>query len=35
MPGVNLPWSHIVYYLVTLTLSGIVHEVGHALAAVR
>ncbi|XP_028391704.1 membrane-bound transcription factor site-2 protease-like [Dendronephthya gigantea] len=35
MPGVNLPWSHIVYYLVTLTLAGIVHEVGHALAAVR
>ncbi|CAB3983566.1 membrane-bound transcription factor site-2 protease-like [Paramuricea clavata] len=35
MPGINLPWSHILYYLLTLTLAGIVHEVGHALAAVR
>ena len=35
MPGVNLPWSHILYYLLTLTLAGILHEIGHALAAVR
>ena len=35
MPGVNLPWNHILYYLLTLTIAGILHEVGHALAAVR
>lgn len=35
MPGVNLPWNHIFYYLFTLTLAGAIHEIGHALAAVR
>lgn len=34
MPGVNLPWNQLVYYFVTLLLCGVVHEVGHALAAV-
>ena len=33
MPGVNLPWSDIVYYLLTLVVCGVFHEVGHALAA--
>lgn len=33
MPGVNLPWSDIVYYLVTLIVCAVFHEVGHALAA--
>ena len=33
MPGVNLPWSEISYYLVTLIVCGVFHEVGHALAA--
>ena len=34
MPGVNLPWSEVLYYFLTLVVCGIVHEVGHALAAV-
>lgn len=33
MPGVNLPWSELAYYLLTLVVCGIFHEVGHALAA--
>ncbi|KAK7494826.1 hypothetical protein BaRGS_00013953 [Batillaria attramentaria] len=35
MPGVNLPSSQIWYYLLTLLVCGILHEVGHAVAAVR
>lgn len=35
MPGINLPLSHIIYYFSTLFMAGIVHEIGHALAAVR
>lgn len=33
MPGVNLPWSDIAYYLLTLVVCGVFHEAGHALAA--
>lgn len=33
MPGVNLPWNDIAYYILTLALCGIFHEFGHALAA--
>ncbi|XP_068698090.1 membrane-bound transcription factor site-2 protease-like isoform X2 [Montipora foliosa] len=35
MPGVNLPWSQVLYYLGTLTISGVFHEFGHAISAVR
>jgi hypothetical protein len=35
MPGVNLPVSQIWYYMLTLLICGILHEVGHAIAAVR
>ncbi|XP_060566706.1 membrane-bound transcription factor site-2 protease-like [Ruditapes philippinarum] len=35
MPGVNLPTSQISYYLLTLLVCGILHEIGHAIAAVR
>ncbi|XP_013407159.1 membrane-bound transcription factor site-2 protease isoform X2 [Lingula anatina] len=35
MPGVNLPMNQIFYYLLTLLVCGILHEVGHAVAAVR
>ena len=35
MPGVNVPWSQVLYYLVTLTISGVFHEFGHAISAVR
>lgn len=33
MPGVNLPWGDIAYYLLTLVVCGVFHEAGHALAA--
>lgn len=33
MPGVNLPWSDILYYFLTLVVCGVFHEAGHALAA--
>lgn len=35
MPGVNVPWSQVLYYLVTLTISGVFHEFGHAISAIR
>ncbi|XP_023725871.1 membrane-bound transcription factor site-2 protease isoform X2 [Cryptotermes secundus] len=35
VPGVNLPVSDIGYYLATLITCSIVHELGHAVAAVR
>lgn len=35
MPGINLPASQVSYYLLTLLVCGILHEVGHAVAAVR
>ncbi|KAL4232997.1 Membrane-bound transcription factor site-2 protease [Mactra antiquata] len=35
MPGVNLPASQISYYMLTLLVCGIFHEIGHAIAAVR
>ena len=34
MPGVNLPWSEVHYYFITIIVCGVFHEVGHALAAV-
>lgn len=34
MPGVNLPMNQIVYYLLTLFVCGVFHELGHAIAAV-
>ena len=33
MPGVNLPWRDISYYVVTLIVCGVFHEAGHAVAA--
>lgn len=35
MPGMNLPWNQVSYYLITLIVSGTFHEIGHAIAAVR
>lgn len=35
MPGVNLPSNQIGYYLLTLFTCGVLHEAGHAVAAVR
>ena len=33
MPGVNLPWRDLLYYVVTLVICGVFHEAGHAVAA--
>lgn len=35
VPGVNLPISDIGYYVATLVICSVVHELGHAIAAVR
>lgn len=34
VPGINLPFSEITYYSLTLISCSIVHEIGHALAAI-
>lgn len=34
LPGVNLPLEEIGYYVATLLISTVVHELGHAIAAV-
>jgi len=34
IPGFNLPNSHLLYYFFALTVSGILHEMGHAMAAI-
>lgn len=34
MPGVNLPMNQIVYYLLTLLVCAVFHELGHAIAAI-
>lgn len=33
MPGVNLPWKDLSYYIITLVICGVFHEAGHAIAA--
>ncbi|KAM4606186.1 membrane-bound transcription factor site-2 protease [Polymixia lowei] len=35
VPGVNLPTSQLAYFFSALLLSGIIHELGHAVAALR
>ena len=35
VPGVNLPSYDLPYYLITLLVCTVVHEIGHAIAAVR
>ncbi|KAK0183441.1 hypothetical protein PV327_001483 [Microctonus hyperodae] len=35
IPGVNVPFSDIKYHIITIGLSTIIHELGHALAASR
>jgi S2P endopeptidase len=34
IPGVNVPNSQLVYYFLAIMISGVIHEFGHALAAV-
>lgn len=35
VPGVNVPFADIQYYVITLILCSLIHEFGHALAATR
>ncbi|KAG8009611.1 Membrane-bound transcription factor site-2 protease [Nibea albiflora] len=35
VPGVNLPTSQLAYFFIALMLSGVIHELGHAVAALR
>ncbi|XP_059823704.1 membrane-bound transcription factor site-2 protease isoform X1 [Hypanus sabinus] len=35
VPGVNLPTSQLVYFFTVILISGIIHEIGHGVAAVR
>ena len=35
LPGINLPKSDLPYYFLTLLVCTVVHEMGHAIAAVR
>ncbi|CAN9506032.1 unnamed protein product [Ophioblennius macclurei] len=35
VPGFNLPTSQLAYFFIALLLSGLVHELGHAVAALR
>ncbi|XP_068200100.1 membrane-bound transcription factor site-2 protease isoform X2 [Antennarius striatus] len=35
VPGVNLPSSQLAYFFIALLLSGVIHELGHAVAALR
>ncbi|KAK7881143.1 hypothetical protein WMY93_029552 [Mugilogobius chulae] len=35
VPGVNLPTNQLAYFFVALLLSGVIHELGHAVAALR
>uniref|UniRef100_A0A3Q0SY90 Membrane-bound transcription factor site-2 protease n=1 Tax=Amphilophus citrinellus TaxID=61819 RepID=A0A3Q0SY90_AMPCI len=35
VPGINLPTSHLAYFFIALLLSGVIHELGHAVAALR
>eukprot|EP00795_Rhopilema_esculentum_P017202 gene17202-8744_t len=35
IPGVNIPWQHLIYYFLTLAVGGTLHEMGHAIAAAR
>ena len=34
VPGVNLPWNQIAYYFIVLLILAVLHESGHAIAAV-
>lgn len=35
LPGVNLPKSDLLYYFITLLICTVVHEMGHAVAAIK
>lgn len=34
VPGLNVPWWHLPLFILALVIAGIMHELGHALAAV-
>ncbi|RDD45892.1 Membrane-bound transcription factor site-2 protease [Trichoplax sp. H2] len=35
LPGINIGWSQLVYVIPAIAISGIFHELGHAIAAIR
>lgn len=35
VPGVNLPVSQLAYFFIAILLSGVIHEFGHGVAALR
>ena len=35
IPGANVPTEHIFYYFAGLLVAGIIHELGHAIAAIQ
>ncbi|XP_028655271.1 membrane-bound transcription factor site-2 protease [Erpetoichthys calabaricus] len=35
VPGVNLPVSQMAYFFVAILISGVIHEIGHGVAAIR
>lgn len=35
VPGVNLPVSQLAYFFIAILISGVIHEIGHGVAAVR
>lgn len=35
IPGVTMPMSHLWYYLISLAVCAVIHELGHAAAAIR
>ncbi|XP_042169713.1 membrane-bound transcription factor site-2 protease-like [Oncorhynchus tshawytscha] len=35
VPGINLPVSQLAYFFSALLVSGVIHELGHAVAAIR
>lgn len=35
VPGINLPVSQLTYFFAAVLISGVVHEIGHGIAAIR
>lgn len=35
VPGINLPVNQLTYFFAAVLISGVVHEIGHGIAAIR
>jgi S2P endopeptidase len=35
VPGANVPLSHLIHYFLALLIAGVLHEFGHAIAAIK